>query len=76
MKRKKLAELNDGWSLVFNKAAWFTGAASVSSEARGNSCGLRMFLSQRKRPVARKPLTANSPVVARLYAMPNCSLIW
>ena len=31
---EKLAEMNDGWSLVFTKAWWFTGAASVSSEAR------------------------------------------
>jgi len=48
---EKLAELNDGWSLVFTKAGWFTGAASVSSEARGKSCGLKMFLSQGNRPV-------------------------
>jgi hypothetical protein len=26
----------------------------VFSEARGKSCGLKMFLSQRKMPVARK----------------------
>ena len=31
---EKLTELNDGWSLVFTKAGWFTGAASVSSEAK------------------------------------------
>jgi hypothetical protein len=30
----------------------------VSSEARGKSCGLKMLLSQGKRPVARKPLAA------------------
>jgi hypothetical protein len=28
------------------EAGWFTGAASVFSEARGKSCGLKMFLSQ------------------------------
>ena len=33
-----------------------------------------MFLSQGKRPVARKPLAAISPVAAHLYALPNCSL--
>ena len=45
---EKLAELNDSWSLVFTKAGWFKGAASVSSKARGKSCGLKMFLSQGK----------------------------
>ena len=39
-----LTEPNDGWSLVFTKARWFTVAVSVSSEARGKSCGLKMFL--------------------------------
>jgi len=73
---EKLAELNDGPSLVFTKAGWFRGAASVSSEARGKSCGLKMFLSQGKRPVAGKPLAAISPVAALLYALPNCSPIW
>jgi len=48
----------------------------VSSEARGISCGLKMFLSQGKRPVAQKPLAAISPVAARLYALPNCSPVW
>ena len=33
--RRKLTELNNVWSLVFIKAGWFTGAASVSSEVRG-----------------------------------------
>jgi hypothetical protein len=32
------------WLKVFTKAGWFTGATSVSSEARGKSCGLEMFL--------------------------------
>ena len=72
---EKLAELNDGWSLVFTKAGWFTGAVPVSSEARGKSCGLKIFLSQGKRPIARKPLAAISSVAARLYALPNCSPI-
>ena len=48
----------------------------MSSEARGKSCGLKMFLSQGKRPVARQPLAVISPVAARLYAVPNCSQIW
>jgi hypothetical protein len=43
---EKLEELKEGWSLVFTKAGWFTGAASVFPEARGKSCGLKMFLSQ------------------------------
>jgi hypothetical protein len=73
---EKLTELNDGWSLVFTKAGWFTGATSVSSEVTGKSCGLKMFLSQGKRPVARKPLVAISPVAAVLYVLPNCSPIW
>jgi len=43
---EKFAELNDGSSLVFTKARWFTESARVSSEDRGKSCGLMMFLSQ------------------------------
>jgi len=43
---EELAELNDGGSLVFTKAGWFRGAASLSSEARRKSCGLKMFFSQ------------------------------
>jgi hypothetical protein len=50
---EKLAELDDGWSLVFTEAGWFTRA---SSEVRGKSHGLKMFLSQGKRPVTQKPL--------------------
>jgi len=73
---KKLSELNDGWSLVFTKAGWFTGPASVSSEARGKSCGLKMLSSQGKSSVARKPLAAISPVAARLHAYPNSSPVW
>jgi len=76
VKGENLAELNDGQSLVFTKAGWFTGAASLSSEDRGKSYDLKMFLSQGKRPVARTPLAAISPVVARLYAFPNSSPIW
>ena len=48
----------------------------MSSEVRRKSCGLKMFLSHGKRPVARQPLAAISPVAARLYAVPNCSEIW
>jgi len=66
---EKLAELNDGRSLVFIKAGWFTRVASVSSEARGKSCGLKMFWSQGKRPVAQLPLATVSPVAARLYVV-------
>jgi len=73
---EKLTELNDICWLVFIKAGRFTGAASVSSEARAKSCGLKVFLSQGKRPVARKPLATISPVAARLYALPNCSPVW
>jgi hypothetical protein len=57
---EKLEELNDDRSLVFTKAGWFTGAASVFPDARGKSCGL-------KRPVARQPFTAVAPVAACLY---------
>jgi hypothetical protein len=38
-------EHKDGWSLVFTKAGWFTGAASMFPDARGRSCGLMMFTS-------------------------------
>jgi hypothetical protein len=68
-------ELNDGSSLVFTKAGWFTGAVSVFPDARRKSCGLKMFMSQGKRPVARQPLAAVSPVAACLY-FPNSLPIW
>ena len=71
-----LVDMNDGWSLVFTKAGWFTGAASVFSQTRRKSCGRKKLLSQRKRPVSRKPLTSISPVAARLYAFPNSSPVW
>jgi len=74
--RWKLTEVNSGWSLVFINVGWFTGATSVSSDARGKSCVLKMFLSQWKRPVARQPLAVISPFAARLYAVPNCSQFW
>jgi len=48
----------------------------VSSEDRGKLYGLKVFLSQGKRPVAWKPLAAISPVAARLYAFPNSSPVW
>jgi hypothetical protein len=48
----------------------------VSSEDGGKSCGLKMSVSQGKRPVARKALASISPVAARLYAFPNSSPIW
>jgi hypothetical protein len=70
---EKLAEFNYGLSLVFTKAGWFTGAAPVFSEAREESCDLKMFLSQGKRLVARKSLPTVSPVAARLYAFPHSS---
>jgi hypothetical protein len=66
---EKLTELNDGCSLVFTKAGWFTGAASVTSEARARLCGLKVFLSQGKKPVARQPLAVISLVcIAQLFA--------
>jgi len=48
----------------------------VSSDDGGKSYGLKVFLSQGKRPVAQKPLAAISPVAARLYALPNSWPIW
>jgi hypothetical protein len=69
-----LAELNNGWSLVFIKAGWFTGAASLSSEDRGKSYGLKVFLSQEKRPVARKPLAAVSLVYCTAQTHENISI--
>jgi hypothetical protein len=49
---EKLAELDDGWLLVFTEAGWFTGKACVCSEDRGKSYDLKMFLSQENRPEA------------------------
>jgi hypothetical protein len=43
---EKREELNNGFSLVFTKAGWFTGTASVSYETRTKSCGPKMILSQ------------------------------
>jgi hypothetical protein len=48
----------------------------LSSEDRGNSYGLKMFLSQGKRPVAQRPLAAISAVAASLYALLNSLPIW
>ena len=48
----------------------------MSSEAKEKSCGLKIFLSEGKKPVAGKPLAAISPVVTRLHALANCSPIW
>ena len=45
-------------------------------EDRGISFGLKVFLSQGKRPVTRKPLGAISPVAVGVYAFPNSSPIW
>jgi hypothetical protein len=64
---EKSEELNDGSSLVFTKAGWLTGAASLFVDARGKSCGLKMFMSQGKMPVARQPLAAVAPVATCLY---------
>jgi hypothetical protein len=63
--------LKDGWTLVFTKAGWFKGAASVFPEVRGKSCGLKIFSSQGKRLVARTPLDAVAPVTGSLYAFAN-----
>ena len=43
---EKLAELKDGRSMEFTITGPFTGASSVSPEARGKSYGLKIFLSQ------------------------------
>jgi len=48
---EKLEQLNDGRSMVFTIATLFTGVSSVSSEARRESCGLNIFLSQELPPV-------------------------
>jgi len=48
---EKLEQLNDGKSMVFTVAARFTGASSVSPEARGEKCGLKKFLSQELLPI-------------------------
>jgi hypothetical protein len=50
MNGEKLAELTDGRSPIFIKARWFTEAPFVSTESRGKLCGLKKYLSQRKRP--------------------------
>ena len=75
MNGQKFAELNYGLLLVFTKARWLTAVASVSSEARENSRGLKMLLSQGRRPNVRKSLGAISPVAASLYAFSNSSPI-
>jgi len=69
---EKLAEQNNGWSLVFNKQDG-SHEQDVSSEGRGKSSGLEMFLSQGNRPVARKTLANIWPFAARFYAFPNSS---
>jgi len=46
---EKITGLNNVWSLVFNKAGWFTGTASLWSEARRNLCSLKICLSQEKK---------------------------
>ena len=53
---ENLTEMNYRLSLVFTKTGWFAGAASVFSEGKRKSSGLKTFLSQRKTPVAKKPL--------------------
>jgi hypothetical protein len=73
---EKLEELKDGRSLVFTKAGWFTGTATVFPEVKRKSRGLNVFLSKGKRLVARKPLTAAAPVAASFYSFPNISPIW
>jgi hypothetical protein len=44
-------------------------------DARGKSCGLKTFMSKGKRPVARQPLAAVTPVAACLYFL-NSSPVW
>jgi hypothetical protein len=65
--------MDDCWSLPKQDGSQ---EQHVSSEDGGKSYGLKMFLSQGKRPVARKTLGAISPVAARLSAFPNGSTIW
>jgi uncharacterized protein (DUF1499 family) len=73
---KKLAELDVDRLLVFTTAGCFTRVACVSSQDGEKSYGLKMFLSQGERPVARKPLATILPVAAHLYAFLNSSPIW
>jgi hypothetical protein len=47
----------------------------VFPDARGKSCGLKMFMSQGTRPLARQPLAAVAPVAACFY-FPNGLPIW
>jgi hypothetical protein len=61
----------DRWSSP--KPGWFTGTASVFPEVERKSRGLKVFLPQGKRLVARKPLTAAAPVAASFYSFPNIS---
>jgi hypothetical protein len=75
VKGEKLEVLNDGWFLIFTKAGWFTGAASMFPDTRGKSCGLKMFMSQGKRPFGRQRLAAVAPVAACLYFQ-NSLPIW
>jgi hypothetical protein len=72
---EKLTELIVGWSLLFTKAGWFKGAASMFPEARGTSCGLKTLVSKEKMPVVRQALAAVVPVVDCL-SFPNSFLIW
>jgi hypothetical protein len=61
--------------LVFTKSGWFTGAISMFPDARGKSCGLKMFMSQGKRPVARQTVATVAPVAAFWY-FPNGLPLW
>jgi len=47
---EKLEQLNDGKSMVFTKAGRYTGASSLSPEARVETCRLKMFLSKELLP--------------------------
>jgi hypothetical protein len=44
-------------------------------DTRGKSCGLKMYMSQRKRPVTWQPLATVTPVAAWLY-FPNSLPSW
>jgi hypothetical protein len=66
------------WRLIGTVAETvrFTEAASLFAELRGKSHGLKLFLSQGKRPVSWNTKAIITPIAANLYAFPNSSPIW
>jgi hypothetical protein len=63
------------WRLIAAVAETFrfTEAASVFAEPRGKLRGLKIFLSQGKRPVSWNPPAIITPVAALLFTFPNTS---